>query len=49
MDSNILGRYAFNGSNVARDTVIFPMQHVGFALNLEKSILKLVWEIEFLG
>ena len=31
------------------DTVIFLLQHLGFALNLEKSILNPVQEIEFLG
>ena len=31
------------------DTVIFLLQHLGFALNLEKSILNSVLKIEFLG
>ena len=36
-------------SVLSRDTVIFFLQHLGFALNLEKSILNPVLEIEFLG
>ena len=32
-----------------RDTVIFLLQHLSFALNLVMSILNLVQEIEFLG
>ena len=34
---------------MSRDTVIFLLQHLSFVLNLEKSILNLVQEIEFLG
>ena len=34
---------------MSRDTVIFLLQHLGFVLNLEKSILNSVQEIEFLG
>ena len=52
--SNILRRYAYNGSNngrilISRDTVIFLLQLLGFVLNLEKSILNPVQEIAFLG
>ena len=31
------------------DTVIFPLQHLGFFINWKKSVLKPVQEIEFLG
>ena len=34
---------------MSRDTVIFLMQHLGFFLNMEKSILNPVQEIDFLG
>ena len=34
---------------MSRDTVIFLLQHLGFVLNVEKSILNPVQEIEFLG
>ena len=33
---------------MSRDTLIFFLQHLGFVLNLEKSILNPVWETEFL-
>ena len=33
---------------MSRDTVIFLLKHLGFVLNLEKSILNPVQEIEFL-
>ena len=34
---------------MSRDTVIFLLQLLGFVLNLEKSILNPVQEIDFLG
>ena len=34
---------------MSRDTLIFLLQHLSFVLSLEKSILNLVQEIEFLG
>ena len=34
---------------MSRDTVIFPLQHLGFMSNLEKSILNSVQETEFFG
>ena len=53
-DSNIFGRYAYNGSNNGRSShiqrhCIFLLQHLGFVLNLEKSLLNPVREIVFLG
>ena len=34
---------------ISRDTVIFLMEHLGFGLNLERSIFNPVQEIEFLS
>ena len=34
---------------MARDTLIFLLQHLGFAINLKKSVLQPVKQIEFLG
>ena len=34
---------------MSRDTVIFLLQHLGFVLNLEKSLLNTVWDIKLLG
>ena len=34
---------------MSRDTVIFLLQHLGFDLNLEKSLLNTVWDIKLLG
>ena len=53
-DSNIFGRYAYNGSNNGQSShiqrhSIFLLQHLGFVLNLEKSLLNPAREIVFLG
>ena len=49
-DRNIFGQYAHNRSNDERDTVIFLLLHnLEFVLNLKKSIVNPVQEIEFLG
>ena len=34
---------------MARDTLIFLLQHLGFVINLKKSVLHPVKQIEFLG
>ena len=34
---------------MARDSVIFLLQHLGFAINLKKCVLDAVQEMEFLG
>ena len=34
---------------VARDTVIFLLQHVGFVINFKKSVMEPVQTIEYLG
>ena len=34
---------------IARDTVIFLLQHVGFVMNLKKCVLDPAQEIELLG
>ena len=34
---------------MARDTLIFLFQHLGFVINIKKSILQPVQEIELLG
>ena len=34
---------------VARDTVIFLLQHLGFVINLKKSVMEPVQTIEYLG
>ena len=34
---------------IARDTVIFLLQHVGFVMNLKKCVLDSAQEIELLG
>ena len=54
LDSNVLDNILMMGQTMeeilmSRDTVIFLLQHLGFVLNMERSILNPVQEIEFLG
>ena len=53
-NNNIFGRHVSNGPNVkkisqAKQTFIFLLQNLGFAINLKKLQLTPVKEIEFLG
>ena len=34
---------------MSRDNVIFPLQHLAFVLNLDKTILNPVQDVEFIG
>ena len=34
---------------MSRDTLIFLLQHLGFVINLKKSVMKSPQQIEFLG
>ena len=47
-DMLVIGR-SFQETVMARDTIVFLLQHLGFLLNLEKSVLTPCQEIEFLG
>ena len=44
----VLGR-TLQETMQARDTIIFLLQHLGFVINLKKSVLDPCQEIEFLG
>lgn len=49
---NLFGRYAFHASNyskMARDTLIFLLQHLGFEIYLKKSVLIPVQQFDYLG
>ena len=39
----------FGGNNLNQGTVIYPLQNLGFVINLKKSVLHPTQRIEFLG
>ena len=49
LDDILIMGQTMDESLMSRDTAIFLLQHLGFVLNLEKSILNPLQEIEFLG
>ena len=49
LDDMLLMGHSIEELSMCRDTVIFLLQHLGFAINWKKSVLTPVQEIEFLG
>ena len=49
LDDMLLTGYKIEETLMARDTVIFLLQQLGFVLNLKKSVLPPTQRIEFLG
>ena len=49
LDDMLLIGHTIEETLMARDTVIFLLQQLGFVLNLKKSVLTLTQRIEFLG
>ena len=49
LDDMLLIGHSLEEIVMSRDPVIFLLQHVEFVINLKKSVLTAVQEIEFLG
>ena len=49
LDDMLLMSQSIERLLVARDTVIFLLQHLGFVINLKKSVMEPVQTIEYLG
>ena len=49
LDGMLLMGHSIKELSMCRDTVIFFLQNLGFAINWKKSVLTPVQEIEFLG
>ena len=49
MDDMLLMSQTVEGLNMARDTLIFFSQQLGFIINLKKSVLSATQELELLG
>ena len=49
LDDILLMRRTLEEVLMSRDTLIFLLQHLGFVINLKKSVMKSPQQIEFLG
>ena len=49
LDNMLLMSQTINGLEIAKDTLIFLLQSLGFVTNLQKSVLEPLQKIEFLG
>ena len=49
LDDMLLMSQTIEGLNMARDTLIFLLQQLGFIINLKKSVLLATQKLEFLG
>ena len=49
LDDMVLMSQAIEGLNLARDTLIFLLQQLGFIIDLKKPVLSATQKLEFLG
>ena len=49
LDDMLLMSHIIEGLKMARDTLIFLLQHLVFIINLKKYLPSPIWNLEFLG